>query len=79
MQWPVEISVLLSVVNIFCLCVCVWVWVCARADRQDLEESEKVDVLQEPMLDALKVGIKLLFWYYKDTTSLLLLLIIIFK
>lgn len=25
------------------------------ADRQDLEEPEKVDVLQEPMLEALKV------------------------
>lgn len=25
-------------------------------DRQDLEESDKVDILQEPMLEALKVG-----------------------
>ena len=25
------------------------------ADRQDLEESEKVDVLQEPIVEALKV------------------------
>lgn len=25
------------------------------ADRQDLEESEKVDILQEPIVEALKV------------------------
>jgi len=33
--------------GVLCVCVCV--------DRQDLEESDKVDVLQEPMLEALKV------------------------
>lgn len=29
--------------------------ICFLTDRQDLEESEKVDILQEPMLEALKV------------------------
>lgn len=33
------------------LCVCYLFF----TDRQDLEESEKVDILQEPMLEALKV------------------------
>lgn len=30
---------------------------CVFADRQDLEESEKVDILQEPIVEALKVKI----------------------
>lgn len=31
------------------------VCMCVFADRQDLEDSEKVDVLQEPIVEALKV------------------------
>ena len=37
------------------MCVCVCVCVCVSADRQDLEQSDKVDILQEPLLEALKV------------------------
>lgn len=35
--------------NVCVLCVFVFL------DRQDLEESEKVDILQEPIVEALKV------------------------
>lgn len=35
--------------------VCVFFPLCLCVDRQDLEEAEKVDILQEPMLEALKV------------------------
>lgn len=33
-----------------CVCVC--------ADRQDLEDAEKVDTLQEPLLEALKLYVR---------------------
>lgn len=33
------------------LCVC-------PTDRQDLEEADKVDVLQEPLLEALKIYVR---------------------
>lgn len=36
---------------------CVCVRVCVFADRQDLEDSDKVDVLQEPIVEALKVNL----------------------
>ena len=31
---------------------------CFSADRQDLEQAEKVDVLQEPLLEALKIYVR---------------------
>lgn len=31
---------------------------CLRTDRQDLEESDKVDILQEPLLEALKIYVR---------------------
>lgn len=33
-------------------------FVCLSTDRQDLEEAEKVDVLQEPLLEALKIYVR---------------------
>uniref|UniRef100_A0A672ZK16 Retinoic acid receptor alpha n=1 Tax=Sphaeramia orbicularis TaxID=375764 RepID=A0A672ZK16_9TELE len=34
------------------------VWCLCPTDRQDLEEAEKVDVLQEPLLEALKIYVR---------------------
>lgn len=31
---------------------------CFSTDRQDLEQAEKVDVLQEPLLEALKIYVR---------------------
>lgn len=31
---------------------------CFCTDRQDLEESDKVDILQEPLLEALKIYVR---------------------
>ena len=31
---------------------------CFPTDRQDLEQAEKVDVLQEPLLEALKIYVR---------------------
>lgn len=33
-------------------------FVCLATDRQDLEQAEKVDVLQEPLLEALKIYVR---------------------
>ena len=40
--------------SIMCVCVCV----CVASDRQDLEEPSKVDQLQEPLLEALKIYVR---------------------
>lgn len=37
------------------MCVCVFMCV---SDRQDLEEPSKVDQLQEPLLEALKIYVR---------------------
>lgn len=38
---------------------CILICVCVRAsDRQDLEEPSKVDQLQEPLLEALKIYVR---------------------
>lgn len=34
------------------------VLLCSSTDRQDLEQAEKVDVLQEPLLEALKIYVR---------------------
>lgn len=39
--------------DLICVCVCVCV-----SDRQDLEEPSKVDQLQEPLLEALKIYVR---------------------
>ncbi len=33
-------------------------FVCLSTDRQDLEQAEKVDILQEPLLEALKIYVR---------------------
>lgn len=33
-------------------------FVCFSIDRQDLEQAEKVDILQEPLLEALKIYVR---------------------
>lgn len=49
-------STLLSIKpDLICVCVCVCVHV---SDRQDLEEPSKVDQLQEPLLEALKIYVR---------------------
>lgn len=35
--------------SVFCACL---------TDRQDLEQSDKVDILQEPLLEALKIYVR---------------------
>lgn len=40
-------------VSVSLLFLCVW-----STDRQDLEQAEKVDVLQEPLLEALKIYVR---------------------
>lgn len=42
---------LFSVLSFFCLFV-------LFTDRQDLEEADKVDILQEPLLEALKIYVR---------------------
>ena len=43
-----------------CVCVCarLCACLCACVDRQDLEQADKVDLLQEPLLEALKIYVR---------------------
>lgn len=43
--------------DVICMCVFVCMYLCV-SDRQDLEEPSKVDQLQEPLLEALKIYVR---------------------